>query len=90
MTNANAITKTLRERVAASSAACPKVEVTVHPSIRDRFWILELRCSFCAKVHNHGGGSVDAPPALGFRLSHCITRSPRDYELIPIKEETAT
>jgi hypothetical protein len=67
--------------------ACPKVATTVRPSIRDRFWILELRCPFCAKVHTHGGGSIDHSPALGHRLSHCVTRRPLDYELV---EEEAT
>ena len=83
------MTMTLQERVAATNAAdCPKVEVHIRPSIRDRFWILEIpRCPFCAKVHTHGGGSIDHSPALGYRLSHCLSHA-RDYELVSsIKEE---
>ncbi len=78
---------TLQERVLASHpVTCPRVVVTVRPSIRDRFWILELRCPFCRKVHTHGGGSIDHAPALGWRLSHCLNHA-RDYELV---EEEAT
>jgi hypothetical protein len=89
MTNANTMTMTLQERVAATNdAACPKVEVTIHPSRSryDRYWVLELRCPFCAKVHSHGGGSIDHPPALGHRLSHCLNHA-RDYELVASIEE---
>ena len=68
---------------------CPKVEATVRKSFarRNPYWVLELTCPFCAKVHTHGGGSTDHPPSLGPRLSHCSDRSPRDYELI--EEEPA-
>ena len=86
MTNANAMTMTLQERVAATNAAAvPKVEVTIRrsQSRRDQFWILEVAtCPFCHRLHQHGGGSTDGPPSLGFRLSHCSDRRPLDYELI--------
>ncbi len=81
--------KPLWERVLTTADACPRVETTVRPSIRDRFWILELRCPFCSKVHTHGGGSIDHPPALGFRLSHCLSHA-RDYELVSSIEEVET
>ncbi len=92
MTNANAITKTLQERVeATNAAAAPKVEFHIHPSRSryDRYWVLTLdRCPHCGRPHNHGGGSIDHPPALGHRLSHCLSHA-RDYELIAsIEEET--
>ena len=60
------------------------VDVRVRRSLdrRDPYWILDVaQCPFCGKDHNHGGGSLDHPPALGFRLSHCL-KQPRDYELI--------
>jgi hypothetical protein len=86
--------KSLQERVAATNAAaCPQVEVTVHPSRSryDRYWVLTLdRCPHCGRPHTHGGGNTNEPPALGHRLSHCVDRRARDYELIPIKEETET
>ena len=81
------MTMTLQERVEATNdSACPRVETTVRPSIRDRFWILELRCPFCHRLHTHGGGSIDHPPALGHRLSHCLNHA-RDYELVSSIEE---
>jgi len=87
-------TLTLSERVRATNdAACPKVEVTIHPSRSryDRYWVLTLdRCPHCSKPHSHGGGSLDHPPALGHRLSHCVTRSPLDYELVASIEGEAT
>jgi len=79
----------LRDRVENSGT---KVEVTIHQSQspRDPIWILTIdECPLCGKSHEHGGGSVDGPPALGFRLSHCLNRS-ASYELIPIKEEVET
>jgi hypothetical protein len=81
------MTMTLQERVLAT-ADCPKVEVHIHPSRSkyDRFWVLTIdRCPHCEKPHSHGGGSLDHPPALGHRLSHCLNHA-RDYELIPIEE----
>ena len=57
-----------------------------------QIWILEvIACPYCSGRHEHGGGSVDEPPALGFRVPHCLTRpAPPDYELIERapKEET--
>ena len=81
----------LRDRVEASGT---KVEVAIHQSQspRDRIWILTINtCPYCGKSHEHGGGGVDEPPALGHRLSHCLNRS-ASYELIPIpiKEEVET
>ena len=95
MTNANAMTMTLQERVAATNAAaCPKVEVHIHPSRSkyDRYWVLTLdRCPHCGRPHTHGGGDLSHPPALGHRLSHCVTRRPLDYELVSsIEEEVET
>jgi hypothetical protein len=82
---------TLAERVRASHpVTCPRVEVHIHPSRSkyDRYWVLTLdRCPHCEKPHSHGGGSLDHPPALGHRLSHCVTRRPLDYELISSIEE---
>ena len=86
MTNANTMTMTLQERVASTNAAAvPKVEVHIHPSRsrHDSYWVLTLdRCPHCGRPHTHGGGSLDHPPALGHRLSHCSDRRPLDYELI--------
>ena len=94
MTNANTMTMTLQERVAATNAgSCPQVEVHIRPSQSkyDRFWVLTVDCCpHCHRPHQHGGGSIDHAPALGHRLSHCVDRRARDYELIPIKEETET
>jgi len=91
MTNANTMTMTLQERVASTNAAaCPQVEVTVHPSQSryDRYWVLTLdRCPHCGRPHTHGGGDLSHPPALGFRLSHCSDRRPLDYELVSSIEE---
>ena len=79
----------LQERVLASHGVT-QVEVHIRPSQSryDRYWVLELTCPFCHRPHQHGGGALSHPPALGSRLSHCVSRSPRDYELISsIKEE---
>jgi len=85
------MTMTLQERVQATNdSACPKVEVRIHPSLarHNPYWVLELTCPHCGRPHNHGGGSIDHPPALGHRLSHCLSHA-RDYELIAsIEEET--
>jgi len=79
----------LLDRIEAST---PRAEVTIRKSQsrHDRFWVLTVaKCPYCHRLHQHGGGSTDDPPALGPRLSHCVTQSPRDYELIPIKEATS-
>jgi len=68
------------------SSTVPKIETRIRPSRSrsDRFWILEIdRCPFCEKRHTHGGGSLDRPPLLGSRFSHCVTGSPHEYELVP-------
>ena len=83
----------LRDRV-QSSASITYAEVTIRrsQSRRDPIWVLTVdECPYCAKSHEHGGGSVDLPPLLGSRVPHCITRpAPRDYELVERapKEET--
>jgi len=67
----------------------PKVETRIRPSRSryDRFWILEVaKYPFCEQQHNHGGGSIDHPPALGFRVAHCVTKPPAEYELVPAVE----
>ncbi len=66
----------------------PQVAVQIRKSQTrtDAYWILEVaKCPYCAKSHNHGGGSIDHSPALGHRLSHCL-RQPGEYELIPAVE----
>ena len=83
----------LWERV-QSSASIIQAEVTIRKSQspRDRIWVLTVdECPYCGNRHEHGGGGVDEPPALGFRVPHCLTRpAPPDYELIERapKEET--
>ncbi len=81
----------LQERVAAShDVTYAEVVIRKSRSPRDQFWILEVsQCPYCAKVHFHGGGLVSEPPALGPRLSHCLSRS-RDYELVAMEEEATT
>jgi len=76
--------KSLQERVEESGIVRAEVVIRRSQSRRDPIWILTiLECPICGKSHEHGGGSVDGPPALGFRVPHCITRpAPRDYELV--------
>ena len=77
----------LFERV-QSSAGIVRAEVVIRKSQprRDQvqIWILEvIACPYCSGRHEHGGGSVEGAPALGFRGPHCLTRpAPRDYELV--------
>ena len=85
----------LRDRIENTiSSSSTQAEVTIRPSQsrRDRIWVLTVdECPYCGKRHEHGGGRVDEPPALGFRVPHCLTRpAPPDYELIERapKEET--
>jgi len=83
---------TLRERVEESSITYAEVVIRKSRSSRDQIWVLTVdECPYCGKRHEHGGGSVDGPPALGFMVPHCLTRpAPPDYELIERapKEET--
>ena len=83
----------LYDRIRATADdACPKVAVQIRKSQPRRgqvqIWILEIaKCPHCSKPHNHGGGSTDHAPALGYRGSHCVTRRPLDYELVASIEE---
>jgi len=81
----------LRARVEASSTR--QAEVTIRPSRSrsDRYWILEIaKCPFCEKRHTHGGGSIDRPPLLGFRVAHCFRPvAPGEYELIASTEDAS-
>ena len=74
----------LRERVEASSTRQAEVQIRKSRSPRDQFWILTVaKCPYCGKSHEHGGGRVDEPPALGFRVAHCFRRvAPGEYELV--------
>jgi hypothetical protein len=80
----------LLERV-QSSAGIVRAEVQIRKSQprRDQtqIWILEIaKCPYCSGRHEHGGGSVEGPPALGFRAPHCFGRvAPGDYELVEVE-----
>jgi hypothetical protein len=64
----------------------PRVEVESVWSERGKYWSLTvLRCCFCNGKHHHGGGG-GSQPDLGFRLSHCIDRPSKTYELVPAAE----
>ena len=78
---------TLRERIERSGT---KVEVTIHPSLRGRYWVLTVdRCPHCGRPHQHGGGTLDEPSSLGHRAAHCTNRHSAGYELVSsIKEES--
>ncbi len=63
----------------------PDVVVEVRASLDGQIWVLQTpECPYCGKAHEHGGGLIaDGPPALGFRLSHCVTKRPaRPYRLV--------
>jgi len=86
---------TLWERV-QSSAGIVQAEVVIRRSQPRRgqvqIWGLEvIACPYCSGRHEHGGGSIDGPPALGFRVAHCTDRpSPLgDYQLV-VKEKITT
>ncbi len=72
---------TLHDRIENS---LPRVPVTIRRSIghRDPIWILELTCPFCHRLHQHGGGVISEPPALGHRVAHCTNRHSAGYELV--------
>ena len=76
--------KTLQERVEESGIVRAEVTIRKSQSRHDPIWVLTVaRCPYCGRSHEHGGGSVDGPPALGFRVPHCLTRpAPRAYELV--------
>ena len=76
--------KSLWERVEESGIVRAEVTIRKSRSPRDRIWVLEVaECPYCGKRHEHGGGSVEGPPALGFRAPHCFRRvAPGDYELV--------
>lgn len=40
-------------------------------------------CGYCGCVHKHGAGPITEPPDLGARLSHCQSRDPAGYRLVP-------
>lgn len=63
---------------------CPQAIATITKSRsrHDPYWVLLIEeCPFCGGRHVHGGGSLEGPPALGERLSHCRD-DPRTYTLI--------
>ena len=35
-------------------------------------WDLFVSCPLCGDTHLHGGGTLDADPLLGHRVSHCL------------------
>lgn len=48
---------------------------------KDGVWALIIvRCPYCGKRHQHGGGNGEQP-YFGGRLSHCLENE-RDYELV--------
>ncbi len=45
-------------------------------------WLLQFRCVWCGKLHQHGGGPLDDGPDAGHRASHCNDPwSPDGYTL---------
>jgi hypothetical protein len=45
-------------------------------------WLLQFRCVWCGRLHQHGGGPLDGEPDAGHRLSHCLDpQAPHGYEL---------
>ena len=49
-------------------------------------WLLQFRCVWCGKQHQHGGGPLDGVPDAGHRVSHCLDlRAPAGYELIVVQ-----
>jgi hypothetical protein len=72
------------------SASAPTIHVTA--TVEGDQWILSYPCSWCPPrrghpiVHTHPGGPVDAPPADGWRVSHCPLRgqhgAPSAYTMI--------
>ncbi len=53
-------------------------------------WSLTFRCSWCNRVHSHGGGPTDQPPAAGHRVSHCASElAPSGYTLKVVAIEGA-
>ena len=85
------MTKSLWERVEETGITQAEVTIRKSRSPRDPIWVLTVdECPYCGKRHEHGGGSVDEPPALGFRVAHCFRpTSPGDYQLV-IKEGITT
>lgn len=63
------------------------VRVAVSDSeLRNGIWLLYIRCPYCGKTHQHGGGTEASPGLYGPRTPHCIDEYCRfmpDYSLEP-------
>jgi len=46
-------------------------------------WVLYVQCPHCGDLHTHGGGSLDGPPDMGHRVSHCVHAESSGYVLVP-------
>jgi hypothetical protein len=80
---------TAHEKTSVRASAAddpPMVEVAIAWSERGSYWAITVeRCPFCQGKHYHGGGD-DSRPDFGYRLSHCIDRPSRTYEILPAAE----
>lgn len=50
----------------------PTPEVAAYIEASHDVWTLLIACPYCRRLHMHGGGSIDGPPVLGQRISHCL------------------
>ncbi len=51
------------------------------------WWLIKIKCPYCGKPHNHGGGT-DPKPDLGHRGAHCLTTERRPDYLLTFTDST--
>jgi hypothetical protein len=61
----------------------PTVQTYAMPDSYGLSWVLYVQCPHCGDVHTHGGGSLDGPPDMGHRVSHCVHADSQGYVLVP-------